>query len=41
MFSIHNKKCEIITILSPGTPCGFWGLEQTHSISWPDVVKGD
>jgi len=23
------------------TPCGFRGLEQTHSISWLDVVRGD
>jgi len=22
-------------------PCGFRGLEQTHSVSWPNVVKGD
>jgi len=22
-------------------PCGFQGFEQTHSISWPDVVKSD
>jgi len=23
------------------TPCGFRDLEQTHSVSWPDVIKGD
>jgi len=28
-------------VLGDQSPCGFRGLEQTHSVSWPNVVKGD